>query len=96
LAESGSRTEIFHLLGPATRHQLEEEARRASASSGGRSIGPEDLLAVGWGPPRYRPVEERELWRRGDEAAVEVRGASGERETVRCVREGGFWKIELD
>jgi hypothetical protein len=95
LAESGAQMEVFGLLGPATRRQLEEEARRTAASSGRRSLLPEELLAVGWGAPRYRAIGERELWRHGDEAAVEVRGASGEREVVRCVREGGFWKIEL-
>lgn len=91
----GDRGAVWRLLGPATRERLRQGAKRAAEMSGRRAVVPEELLAVGWLPPRFHVDEVRELERSGDHATVEVRGRAGERETVACVRVGGAWKVEL-
>jgi hypothetical protein len=91
----GDRGAVWRLIGPATRARLRASAQRAAEMSGRRAIEPEELLAVGWLPPRFHVDEVRELERSGDHSTVEVRGTSGERETVACVRVDGAWKIEL-
>jgi hypothetical protein len=60
-----------------------------------RGVGPEELLAMGWSPRRFRSESVRELARAGDHAEVEVVGDRGEREVLSLVRVDGNWRIEL-
>ena len=46
-------------------------------------------------PPAWEPAGTRTLHRSGDEAEVEVFSAAGDRQSVRLVREGKTWKVEL-
>jgi len=92
---AGDRDAVWGLLGPDTRRRLEEEAKRAAPVAGRRAIAPEELIAVGWEPPRFRLTGIRLREKRGDEAQVEVRGANGEVDRVRCVRVGDRWAVEL-
>jgi len=94
-AEAGARGEVYRLLGPATHARLEADARRAGELSGRRSVRPEELLAIGWSPRRFRSARMRVLSRAGDHAEVEVDGAHGEREVLSLVRADGAWRIEL-
>jgi len=94
-AADGDRAATWRLLGPATRRKLEAEAQHAAELSGRRAMKPEEMLAVGWFPPKVRLDEVRELSRDGARATVEVIGKNGERETIACVNEGGAWKVEL-
>ena len=94
-AEAGARSEVFSLLGPSTRARLEADARRAADLSGRRNVRPEELLAIGWSPRRFRTVQLRVVARAGDHAEVEAEGEHGEREVLTLVKAGGSWKIEL-
>ena len=94
-AEAGARGEVFALLGPSTRARLESDARRAADLSGRRNVRPEELLAIGWSPRRFRTVQLRIVARAGDHAEVEAEGAHGEREVLTLVKAEGAWKIEL-
>lgn len=94
-AADGDRAAVWKLLGPATRKKLEDDARHAAEVSGRRAMKPEEMLAVGWFPPRMRVDDVREVAREHGRATVEVVGKNGERESVSCVDEGGAWKVEL-
>ena len=95
LAEVGDRAGVYRALGPQTRARLEADARRAGELSGRRTVRPEELLAIGWSPRRFRSATVRVLGRAGDHAEVEVLGAHGEREVLTVVRVDGAWRIEL-
>jgi hypothetical protein len=94
-AEAGDRTTVYRLLGPATRARLAADVARAAVAAGRRDLKPEDLLGVGWSPPRWRAVEFDTIARGGGRATVEVRGRDGEREQVSCVLSDGRWQVEL-
>jgi hypothetical protein len=94
-AEVGARGEVYALLGPTTRARLVADAARAGELAGRRGVRPEELLAIGWSPRRFRSVDVSVVSRAGDHAEVEVRGAHGEREVLSLVREAGAWRIEL-
>ena len=94
-AQAGARAQVFALLGPVTRARLESDARRAGALSGRRGVRPEELLAVGWSPRRFRSARVRELARAGEHAEVEIVGDRGEREVLSLVRVDGMWRVEL-
>lgn len=94
-AQDGDRDAAWRLIGPDTRARLEADAKRAAQLSGRRQVPPAEMLAVGWFPARFHLDDAREVERDGDRAVVEVRGKSGERERVTCVRAQGAWKIEL-
>ena len=93
--ESGDRDAVWALLGPATRARLTADAERAAQAAGRRELGPRDLIAAGWSPPRWHAADFDVLARSGDRATVEVRGATHERETVTCVLVDGQWRVEL-
>jgi hypothetical protein len=92
---AGDHAVVWSLLGPETKRRLEAQARHAAPIAGRRAIAPEDLIAVGWEPPRFRLTSIKLRERRGDEAQVEVRGPAGQVDVVRCVRVGDRWSIEL-
>jgi hypothetical protein len=95
-ARDGDLERVMKLIGPQTRARLEVDARLAGEQAGRRRVSPSELLAVGWRPPRFSADEVREVARAGDEATVEVRGRClGCEQTVRVVREGPAWKVEL-
>ena len=94
-AEAGNRDAVWALLGPATKKRLEADAARAAQAAGRRELGPEDLIAAGWAPPRWRPAELDVIGRNGDHATVEVSGPRHQRETIACVRVDGQWRVEL-
>ena len=94
-AEQGARAEVFALLGPVTKARLEADAHKAADLSGRRNVRPEELLAIGWSPRRFRTVELRLRGRAGDHAEVEAEGEHGEREVLQLVKSESHWKIEL-
>jgi hypothetical protein len=84
----------FDLLGPATRANLQERARRTSLLQG-RQVAAWEMLAAGRFGLAFRPKS----WARtivGDRATVEVFGAdpASEHASVVCVHEAGGWRIE--
>jgi len=87
--------EAYALLGPATRHNLEARAERASRIQG-RRFEPYEMLAEGRFGLKFRPKTMSVVGAAGDEAKVDVVGADPtvERATVRCAREQGVWRIE--
>ena len=83
-------------LPAAARARLTERARTATDQTAGRRVfAPEEMRSVGATRPAWQPVSIRELERSGDSAVVELRGPSGERATVRTIREGEDWFVEL-
>jgi hypothetical protein len=85
---------VYDLLGPATRANLQERARRTSQLQG-RQVAPWEMLAAGRFGLAFRPKSMRPA-QVGDRATVEVLGAdpAGERASVVCVHEVGGWRIE--
>jgi hypothetical protein len=92
---AGDREAVFNRFGPRTRAHIEEMLGSAQKTGGTRMLRPQDLVTVGWVPPAWEPAGLRTLSRNGDEAEVEVYSAAGDRQTVRLVREGKTWKVEL-
>jgi hypothetical protein len=84
----------YGFLGPATRANLQERARRTSRLQG-RQVAPWEMLAAGRFGLAFRPKSMRSAVV-GDRATVEVLGgASGsEHASVVCVRESAGWRIE--
>src|SRR5690242_13967917 len=85
----------YELLAAPARANLEERAKRASATSG-RSVNPEEMLA----PSRFYLGFQPRSWsteRGADWAVVTAEGDSpNERKQIRCVREQGRWKVMLE
>jgi hypothetical protein len=85
----------FELLAAPARANLEERARRASATSG-RNVAPEEMLA----PSRFYLSFQPRSWsteRGADWAVVTAEGDSAnERKQIRCVLEQGRWKVVLE
>ena len=94
-AREGDRAAVMQLLGPKTRARLVADAQTASEQAGRRHLGPEDLLAAGWTPPKWEQRTLRVASRTGSTAVVEVEGRGGERGQIECVIESGSWKVEL-
>jgi hypothetical protein len=92
---AGDRDAVFDRFGPRTRAHIEELLASAHKTGGTRMLRPQDLVTVGWVPPAWEAAGLRTLRRSGDEAEVEVYSAAGDRQTVRLVREGKTWKVEL-
>ena len=94
-AHGGDRLAVYQRLGPRTRGRIEEQLAGARKTGGTRTLRPEDLVTVGWVPPAWEAAGTRLIRRDGDEAEVEVYSGNGDRQTVRVVREGRGWKVEL-
>jgi hypothetical protein len=94
-ARAGDRTAVYQRLGPRTRGRIDEILAAARKSGGARLLRPEDLVTVGWVPPAWEASNVHEQTRTGDEADVEVASAAGDRQSVRVVREGKRWMVEL-
>jgi len=92
---AGDRDGVFNRFGPRTRAHIEELLASAHKTGGTRMLRPQDLVTVGWVPPAWEASGLRTLRRSGDEAEVEVYSAAGDRQTVRLVKEGKTWKVEL-
>jgi hypothetical protein len=84
----------YDLLGPATRANLQERARRTSLLQG-RQVAAWEMLAAGRFGLAFRPKSMRAAIV-GDRATVEVLGGDPPREhaSVVCVHESGGWRIE--
>ena len=87
--------DVVELLAASARANLEERARRASATNG-RAVAPEEMLA----PSRFYLSFQPRSWSSelgADWAIVTAEGDSpDQRKQIRCVREAGKWKIVLD
>jgi len=94
-ARTGDRAGVYARLGPATRERIRTLAAGTRRTAGRIELGPEDYLSVGWAPPAWEPSGMRTLRRQADEAEVEVYSGTGDRHSVRLVRETGEWKVEL-
>jgi hypothetical protein len=84
----------YDLLGPATRANLQERARRTSQLQG-RQVAAWEMLAAGRFGLAFRPKSMRSTVV-GDRATVEVLGAdpASEHASVVCVHEQAGWRIE--
>ncbi|HXJ22797.1 MAG TPA: hypothetical protein VMT03_21445 [Polyangia bacterium] len=94
-ARAGDRAAVYARLGPRTRARIEALLVSGHRSGGARLLTPQDLLAVGWLPPAWEATGTRLVALEGNEADVEVFSATGDRQTVRAVREGRGWRVEL-
>jgi hypothetical protein len=85
---------VYDLLGPSSRANLGERARRASQLQG-RRVEPWDMLAPGLFGVAFRPKAMRSTVV-GDRATVDVFGEDpqGEHASVSCAREVGGWRVE--
>ena len=88
--------EAYGLLGPASRANLEERARRTSQLQG-RRVEAWQMLADGRFGLRFRPKSMKASIV-GDHATVEVLGndPATEHGSVRCVHEAGGWRVEIE
>jgi hypothetical protein len=87
--------EAFGLLGPRARANLKERAERASRGQGKR-FEPHEMLAEARFGLRFR-TKTMATRIEGDEANVDVMGEGPEEKaSVKCVRENGAWRVELD
>lgn len=94
-ARAGDAAAVYRRLGPRTRGRIESILASARKSGGARLLRAEDLVTVGWVPPAWEVSNIHEQNRSGDEADVEVVSAGGDRQSVRVVREGRRWMVEL-
>jgi hypothetical protein len=94
-ARAGDRVAVYQRLGPRTRKRIDELLSSAQRTGATRILRPEDLVTVGWVPPAWEAAGTRVLHREGDDAEVEVYSGGGDRQSVRVVREGKSWKVEL-
>jgi hypothetical protein len=92
---NGQMREVYTLLGPATRKNLEDRAARAGRIQG-RRIEPYEMLAQGRFALKFRP-KSMTSHTEGDVAIVDVVGYDqNETAEVKAVRENGVYKVELD
>ena len=87
--------EAYALLGPHARANLKERAERASRGQGKR-FEPHEMLAEARFGLRFR-TKAMATRIEGEEATVQIAGEGpDEKATVKCVRENGAWRVELD
>ena len=87
--------EAYALLGPRARANLKERAERASRGQGKR-FEPHEMLAEARFGLRFR-TKSMATRIEGDEASVEILGEGpDEKAAVKCVRENGAWRVEMD
>jgi hypothetical protein len=94
-ARAGDRVAVYQRFGERTRARVENLLSSARKTGATRILRPEDLVTVGWVPPAWEASGTRLLQHHGDEAEVEVYSATGDRQSVRVVREAKSWKVEL-
>jgi len=88
-------SDVYALLGPATRKNLADRATRAGKIQG-RRIDPSDMLAPGRYALKFRPKSMTSRTS-GDTAIVTVVGyEASETAEVTLVRENAAYKVELD
>lgn len=94
-AKTGDRDTVFELLAPATRAQLETEAKNATALVGaGMRYSAKDLISIGSSEGVAAATDITVVAESGEHATVEiVSGAS--RERLELVKVDGRWKITL-
>jgi hypothetical protein len=94
-AKTGDRDTVFELLAPATRAQLEVEAKNATALVGAAvRYTAKDLISIGSSEGVAVATDITVVAESGEHATVEiVSGAS--RERLELVKVDGRWKITL-
>ena len=94
-AKTGDRDTVLALLAPATRAQLETEAKHATDLVGAAvRYTPRDLISIGASDGVATPTDLTVIEDRGDRAVVEVVSATG-RSRVDLVKIDGRWLVEL-
>lgn len=94
-ARTGDVGAVLELLSPATRAELEAEARRATDLVGAAErFSPKALLSLGSSDGASAPTDITVLEERGDRAVVEVVSPAG-RSRVDLVRVGDRWLIDV-
>jgi hypothetical protein len=85
---------VYDLLGPVSRANLDERARRASQLQG-HEVQPWNMLASGLFGVAFRPKAMRSTVV-GDRATVDIFGEDPQSEhaSVACARERGGWRVE--
>lgn len=92
-AEAGDEAAVYDLLGPATRHRLDQAAERATNLAGStRRYGPLDLISIS--DLGKMPRDIKTVSRDARAAVVELTGPGGAGR-LDLVREDGHWRIEL-
>jgi hypothetical protein len=94
-ANAGNSEEVYGLLGPHSRSQLDELRQSAKRVSGRLALEPKDFLSAGRAPAGWDPQGVRLLRKSNIDAVVQVYSAAGDRYSLTLVREGSAWKIEL-
>lgn len=94
-ATAGNSAEVYELLGPRSRHRLDDLRQSAKRVSGRLALTPQDFLSTGRAPPGWEPQGVRLLNKSNADAVVQVYSAAGDRYSLSLVREGRSWKIEL-
>ncbi len=94
-SRAGDRASVYQRFGPRTRARVEGLLSTARRTGGTRVLRPEDLVTVGWLPPAWEAAGTRLLHADDTEAEVEVYSAGGDRQSVKTVKEGNSWKVEL-
>ena len=93
-SRAGDRASVYQRFGPRTRGRVEGLLSTARRTGGTRVLRPEDLVTVGW-LPAWEAAGTRLLHADDTEAEVEVYSAGGDRQSVKTVKEGNSWKVEL-
>jgi hypothetical protein len=95
-ARAEDKAALWDLLGPESRKAVEAEAKAATDRIGGsQRLAPLDVLDVAAPARSYAPGDIVLRDSDGHSATVDVLGPEGRHDSVRAVKVGGRWRVEL-